>query len=62
MRDFSDLEILLDPYGKNPHDVLLTIKGSSAQKNSFPLLWAVVEKLPRAGGSFRIPLTAAKKS
>ena len=42
--------------------LLLTIKGSSAQKNSFPLLWAVVEKLPRAGGSFRIPLTAAKKS
>jgi len=27
VRDFSDLEILLDPFGKNPHDVLLTIKG-----------------------------------
>lgn len=28
VRDFSDLEILLDPFGKNPHDVLLTIKGA----------------------------------
>ena len=27
VRDFSDLEILLDVYGKNPHDVLLTLKG-----------------------------------
>ena len=27
VRDFSDLEILLDPFGENPHDVLLTIKG-----------------------------------
>ena len=27
VRDFSDVEILLDPFGNNPHDVLLTIKG-----------------------------------
>ena len=27
VRDFSDLEILLDSFGKNPYDVLLTIKG-----------------------------------
>lgn len=27
VRDFSDVEILLDSFGKNPHDVLLTIKG-----------------------------------
>jgi len=27
VRDYSDLEILLDAFGKNPHDVLLTIKG-----------------------------------
>ena len=27
VRDFSDVELLLDTFGKNPHDVLLTIKG-----------------------------------
>lgn len=43
--------------------LLLTIKGSPAHKSRFPLLWAVVEKLPRSGGSYRIPVTAgAKKS
>jgi len=26
-RDYSDLEIMLDPFGKNPHEVLLTIRG-----------------------------------
>ncbi len=26
-RDFADLEILIDKYGENPYDVLLTIKG-----------------------------------
>ena len=28
VRDYSDLEIILDPLGKNPHDVLLTIRGA----------------------------------
>jgi len=27
VRDFSDLEILLDTFGKDTHDILLTIKG-----------------------------------
>jgi len=27
VRDFSDVEILLDPFGKNTRDILLTIKG-----------------------------------
>lgn len=27
VRDYSDLEILLDSFGKNPYDVLLTIRG-----------------------------------
>lgn len=34
VRDFSDLEILLDPFGKNPHDVLLTIKGAKETTKS----------------------------
>jgi len=28
VRDYSDLEILLDPFGNNPYDVLLTVKGA----------------------------------
>ena len=27
VRDFSDIEILLDPFGTNPRDILLTLKG-----------------------------------
>jgi hypothetical protein len=34
VRDFSDLEITLDPFGKNSYDVLLTIKGCKEAKKS----------------------------
>lgn len=35
VRDFSDLELLLDIYGNNPRDILLTIKG--AKESSKPI-------------------------
>lgn len=41
--------------------LLLTIKGSPEQKGQFPLLWAVVEQLPRAGGSYQIAVVAREK-
>ncbi len=36
VRDFSDLEILLDPFGKNDRDILLTIKG--AKESTKPIV------------------------
>ncbi len=32
VRDFSDLELLLDPFGQNENDILLTVKGVKEKK------------------------------
>ena len=37
-------------------------ESGTSHKNRFPLLWAVVKKLPRAGTSFRISIAAGTKS